>query len=611
MLRSRQRGGGSLAERGYALAVALIASFVLLLGVAALASRGQLGFIGQAFQTQNRQARDVAEAGIAEFASVLNKEANRYMLIAGDDSSSVWSTTNPSVVNPCTGYNSDGSKISAGPSTPSSVDISRLRSGSVVTIDANRSYVVEEVEFLKEDRTPYTPSDVSYISTVQAGVNRPLIRVTVVGQFIGPGNRSSTSRISREFEVVPKCCKRSFGRNTIGGVNWGRDSRACEIAIGDNDGVIVGMNGGTNPNNACKDADAGICGSKNQKEIYDENCTLNADGTLGSGCQQVNQLLCWEGSSSAPDAGAQDCADGNVALGNPATTGISFVPAIFDFTFPTYSNPAGTPSPQYPTITIPNNATRHITYYNNGTDPAGIRICEVSGSTYTNCRRLDGVDPATAITPPPDPCYQVSGRDLDLTASPPRPYHTYNCQVQNIVLSNPGSTLRFDTTAAQINMLMYNTAYTGLYLGGAGSREISRVHCRTDLSAVPSGTASCGTTVTWDIFKEDCTLTGCEGIEYDVRRLLNVYANGTGSFDLNGTAAGVAFNLYAPFASVELRGGGGAVPNFMGRLWVDELYINGNAKIFTFSSGADGDGPGGGIPLVDFIARSFTQASGF
>ena len=585
--------------------MALIAAFVLLLGVGALASRSNLGFIGQAFQTQNRQARDVAETAIAEFANTLNREPNRYMLIAGDTSE--WVDTNAAVQNPCTQYDSAGNQIAVNPTPPQAAAITRFAVGATQNLagNANRKFRVESVTFLKDDRSEYDPSDAAdadYISQVRAGVNRPLIRITVVGEVVQPGGRISTARVAREFEVVPKCCKRSFGRNTIGGVNWGRDDRACEAVSGGNDGVIVGMNGG------------GVTGSNNQKDVYDESCTINADGTLGSDCEPVSQLLCWGGNggggSDLNGTPNSTCTDGDLALGNPDTTGISFVPEEFSFDFPDYNNPAGTPNPQYPTITIPNNQQRFITYFNNGTNPAGIRICQLNGanySNYSNCVRLDGVDPATATTP--DPCYRISS--LDLAATPPRPYHRYNCQLRNIVLSNPNSALRIDTTAAQINLLFYNSSYTGLYLGGAGGRQVTRVHCRSDLSAVPSGTASCTQAVDWDTFLERCTLPGCEGIQYDVRRLANLYANGSGSFNLNGTAAGVAFNLYAPYASVDLRGGGGARPNFMGRLWVNDLYLNGSMEIFTFASGADGDGPGGGIPIIDFIARSFTQSSGF
>jgi hypothetical protein len=51
----------------------------------------------------------------------------------------------------------------------------------------------------------------------------------------------------------------------------------------------------------------------------------------------------------------------------------------------------------------------------------------------------------------------------------------------------------------------------------------------------------------------------------------------------------------------------------MGQIWTNNLIINGNISIRTFS-GSGGTSPPGtlaGTPLIDFIARSFTQSSGF
>ncbi len=248
MLRARQRGGGSLAERGYALAVALIAAFVLLLGVAALASRGQLGFIGQAFQVQNRQARDVAEAAIAEFGNTLNQERNRHLLIAGTTDnwdSSRWATPESDFRNICTAFNNDLTPINAAVpafTVPDPAAITRFAlnaSRDLVPGQPGRGqFTVESIEFLNESRQPYVdaagnslnftdpnpPNDVTpFLELYRTGARRSLIRISVVGSVAQPSGRTSTARVAREFEVVPKCCKRSFGQNVFGGRNWGRD----------------------------------------------------------------------------------------------------------------------------------------------------------------------------------------------------------------------------------------------------------------------------------------------------------------------------------------------------------------------------------------------------
>jgi hypothetical protein len=114
----------------------------------------------------------------------------------------------------------------------------------------------------------------------------------------------------------------------------------------------------------------------------------------------------------------------------------------------------------------------------------------------------------------------------------------------------------------------------------------------------------------------DCDSDNDGDEEYSVRRLLNFYANGSGSFTINGNTTGVGYNIYAPFASVRVNGGG-QTDNLMGQIWTNNLTLNGNVKIQTFSGGGGlltGSGPSGfgfGRALIDFIARSFTQSSGF
>jgi hypothetical protein len=59
--------------------------------------------------------------------------------------------------------------------------------------------------------------------------------------------------------------------------------------------------------------------------------------------------------------------------------------------------------------------------------------------------------------------------------------------------------------------------------------------------------------------------------------------------------------------------GGGNADNFMGQVWTNNLIVNGNISMRTFSGGGGGSAPGtlSGIPLIDFVARSSTQSSGF
>ena len=203
----------------------------------------------------------------------------------------------------------------------------------LVAGDSSRQFTVESIEFLNQDRGNYvdgsgnfqsltetdpatgltttTPYDVVY----RTGSQRSLIRITVVGSITQNG-RTSTARIAREFEVVPKCCKRSFGRNVFGGQNWGRDTQACGAATSGPSGLIAGMNGGV----------AG--GSNNTKQIVQE------DGSL------VTEAACWNGNVGSPSdlTGTPNpvCSNGTSKIAN-----ISFVPEQFNYVAPVYAHPSG------------------------------------------------------------------------------------------------------------------------------------------------------------------------------------------------------------------------------------------------------------------------------
>ncbi|MFM9100876.1 MAG: hypothetical protein ACKOPS_05875 [Cyanobium sp.] len=96
--------------------------------------------------------------------------------------------------------------------------------------------------------------------------------------------------------------------------------------------------------------------------------------------------------------------------------------------------------------------------------------------------------------------------------------------------------------------------------------------------------------MTWSEFQQKCNPAPGSAADpnctirndsYDQSELFNAYTFGAGSFTLRGNAPTVGMNIYAPRASVELRGGGHADPNFMGQMWANNIYINGNSNVRT------------------------------
>jgi hypothetical protein len=82
--------------------------------------------------------------------------------------------------------------------------------------------------------------------TLKAGVHTGFIAVEVESKVFRNGVQVGTATVTKEFQVLPKCCGGSFGSNNSGGQNFsgsgslGSDSRYCGVDFG----MIVGINGG-------------------------------------------------------------------------------------------------------------------------------------------------------------------------------------------------------------------------------------------------------------------------------------------------------------------------------------------------------------------------------
>jgi hypothetical protein len=316
------------------LPIALVAALALVIGLGALASRTSQGFISSYFQGVNREARDVAESAIVNFGNTMNREENRLLLIAGNDQIGSWSSEVHR--NACTAYDSNGVLISgSNPAPISSSAIGFVRGAdwqNLVSNDSSRQFKVTGIEYLYEKgtggssaRAPFdfaTQNSNILEDTVRSsalrGGTRTLMRVTIVGR-VEKNGRTSFARVAREFEIVPKCCKRSFGGNG-GQVAWGRDVTPCpafDPSSGDGRGIISGLNGGQ------------PTGSNNRLDIRDQ------DGNL------VTQATCWAGNidSSESDLNgtpSQNCLNGGQELGtsSPNSPGITFVPEEFNLELP-------------------------------------------------------------------------------------------------------------------------------------------------------------------------------------------------------------------------------------------------------------------------------------
>lgn len=697
--RRRSTPGPLDRARGFALPLAVVAALALLITMAALGTRSSQGLLAGLFQGVNREARDVAESAIGDFAVTLNREENRLLLVAGNDQLGQWSS-NPAHRNPCSGQFEANGRAVPGTAAPTSAN-RFVRSDSwqnLVAGDSSRQFLVEDVTYRYEHQSQRVNFDFDTpdenielrdgngnpILTVREvatqGGTRTLLRVTIQGRVQRNG-QTSQARVTREFEVVPKCCKRSFSRHSgLGGANsdaaWGNDPvRECPLFLEDGigRGIIGSLHGG------------GPSGSNNTLDI------INEAGVL------VTRALCWGGNlSTVSDLSGTpnpDCLNGAQALGKASKSkpGITFVPMPFDLVLPrprfgdapgSGSGPDGgwigsssgllTPtvlSTAHPQASFGNWVSTDSTSFWMRTfgswvpfdaktelsPPTSPSFSGCGSSLFGSCRS----EPALGSAPYPQadsqpflqwpaafplPTLTISsntsiyldpatltmkrnGTTMDnciVSKDPTAPYAVADCRFRDIASGN--QTLTIDTTYAMVNFHFDDASYTGEYMGGNGNTTIRRVHCsRTGYTP-----GSCSTVLNWMTVNRSGFQVKCDpdaGAEadpncttrnsaYDQSELFNAYAFGAGSFSLRGSSSTVGMNVYAPQASVELIGGGNAEPNFMGRIWTDDIYINGNTKVRTPVSNPSFCSnhrcpPPAKIPLYDMIARSFSHASGF
>lgn len=232
-------------ERGFSFAAALLVSLAVVLGSVAVVNRTTAGRLASAFQVSNREAREIAEAGIVEIVSELNKERNRKLLVSGQTPSG-WDEEDAALVNPCTGFDSVGAIQATSVPTDTAIDF-----GTKAVTSGRRQFQLENITYsltpppLVSGETPQ-PRQAFSSATPEAlvsGITKSQMKITVVGRVLdAAGNGTSEARVTREFEVAPKCCKRSFGRNRSGGTTYGTDRRSCFSTPG-GAGLLLSLNG--------------------------------------------------------------------------------------------------------------------------------------------------------------------------------------------------------------------------------------------------------------------------------------------------------------------------------------------------------------------------------
>ncbi len=276
-------------QTGYTMVAGILVILALLvgtLGVVAIVNGSNLGTFGSG---EARDSQQVAEAGADQIITTFNQPENRQLLVAGSTPPSQWSTTNEALRSPCVsntdkrpGANNDGYPTAQAVSFADGKF--RNLENIAQTSTGTRQFLLKSIRYsagspgdtnrrsiyvgYKADGSALTqggtiPSGTSFNSlinldpgsgsTTAPGGNTGFIAVEVEGRLYRADGTYSTTTITREYEVLPKCCGGSFGTQGSGGSPLGvpfgsagstgalgADSRFCGIEFG----LITGINNG-------------------------------------------------------------------------------------------------------------------------------------------------------------------------------------------------------------------------------------------------------------------------------------------------------------------------------------------------------------------------------
>lgn len=282
LLTARSRNEQQAGSTMVAGMLVILALLVGTLGLVAIVNGSNLAALGSG---ETRDAQQVAEAGADQIISTFNQPENRQLLVAGSTPPNQWSTTNTALQSPCVsntnvrpGANNDGMPSAravnfAGNQFRNLEDVDQVdqgnrrfrmvsirystgTSGSTDRRAVYRTFAANGGVLSQAGTIPTGATFSSLLNlddpdgtgALQPGTHTGYVAVTVEGRLYRPDGTFSTSTITKEFEVLPKCCGGSFGSNGSGGTTTGAstagalgaDSRFCGIEFG----MITGINGG-------------------------------------------------------------------------------------------------------------------------------------------------------------------------------------------------------------------------------------------------------------------------------------------------------------------------------------------------------------------------------
>jgi hypothetical protein len=462
LLRTAGQSRG-LRQRGFSMAAVLLVLLVAVVGASSLALRGSSGISGISGTLQlsaSRQAREAAENGITEIVAELNRPQNRRLLVSGSSPNAWGSSTDINQRNPCENRTATpqpplGSATTAGNNLWKSAGgngeyilrsvryANRDRSARLAyryaTAGSGAASTTEDVGGYNNNDPAQPDADVNLDPVATAGTeNIGHLQLEVQGRVQRAGRTLATATVVKEYQVIPKCCERSYAGPSIAGTprfSFGNDQRNCP---GADLGMIFGFNGGT----------IDVSGSAGL--LLEVSDTGTATG--------LEAVLCI---TSSPTA--SNCVPPSSDSPIPVSGGsVPVIPTIFDVDPPPTFGGTGT-------------TTGIITgsgYYRPRADGTDIERCTatVSGGTISlpSCSNVNF-------------CERVTGSSVA----------DYHCRMNRIRITGGSDNLYFDTSRGTIALFFdepSSASSSGTFYVGGSSRLYHRF-CSTP----PTGATGCST----------------------------------------------------------------------------------------------------------------------
>jgi len=270
------RSGAGASSEGFSMPAALLVALGLTLSTLAVASYFSGALLGSRGQSSRTDALATAEAGMNRVMSTFNQPVNRKFLVSGQAMQN-WASAD--LTSPCR----DTSNKSPGTPTTEARNYGDGKFRALDTLDVDkgdRQFRVTKVTYAagladqadRRSQSITTTAGTGSLATVGSfnsdlinlndpadaakypGYNNGYFTVTVEAKVV-QGGKVSTATLTREYEVLPRCCGASFGSNASGGSalnnssSLGGDSRFCGVEFG----MILGLNGGTAWQNLAND----------------------------------------------------------------------------------------------------------------------------------------------------------------------------------------------------------------------------------------------------------------------------------------------------------------------------------------------------------------------